>query len=667
MNRKTTRAIIVLCALFALLLVNGVFTLGSTRNNPSSAWVTQPGIADRTYFEDSVVLQVSTKDDAGNAISTTDEDGETSVHIWVNVGKIAKANTSEGYGVITARWKSNSDFSEYTSSNEYKINIKKGVDRSSDQYQYGWYDTKVTRIYTYCQIATKDILEINEVVFTNDDGVILPAKVVKANAWVTDSKAEMTDAEKLPKGHTALNIANEQASFHEFSSMAKKFNFTTGESAVVNTALTIFNTDGKYIDKTTGALGIELITVGLSAFGINTLGVRIIPYIFFVLTIGLLFAFGRRLFDDTDAGVIFAVLYALFGLGLSVGSLGSATHIAVFFAVLSVYCMYSFYKGVNRFIFTEEKKSFAFGRFSLWVPIILSALAFALAINVKTYALFALPAVIALFALGIIRTYKIYKHNLALASFEDEKINAAKQFNVNFTGAIVIFALSFMLVTYIMYVIFYGILGTIYISHYGVKNLFYAIVANLKGSLFVKEGEASTFYKWLIGGGGTVIYSGATAEGRSTDVYLAMNVAVQLISLCSLIFTTVVMCIGKFGKNCRTELKAAVKAVSPAYITIAAGWLFCWVMFAFVKGATVAEYTLASAFAVGFIVIAYKLLRVSDIRLFASKGNGIALSTFALCITLCLALIFFGIGYVMFVGIETSSVAANILYGWWLW
>ena len=667
-KKKSVRAFIVMALLFVLVIVNGIFTLGSTRNNPSSAWRTQPGKAGDKMFEDYVILQVTTTDKNDKEISTVDEDGKTSVHIWVNVGEIKQTNTKNGYGVITAIWKSSTDFSSYTSSNKFTIDVQKGVDSSKGQNQYGWINYKCDKFYSYCKISTQDVMSVNEIVFTNDDGTVLPARVVMASDWVNDRFVDNVDVNKLSKSSTASSLVDEQTKFLQYSSLAKKYNFTSEEAAIVNSALTVYNGDGLYLDKHTGALGLELIIVGLSVFGINTLGVRIIPYIFFILTIGLLFALGRKMFKDTDAGVLFAVFYTLFGLPLAMGSLGISTTIMVFFAILALYFLYSFYSSVVNYVFTEEKRTFKAGRTALWAPLTLSALSFAMAFNVKTSSLFVLPALITLFVLGLIRVVNVYKHNEKLAEYEDEKINNKKQYRLNCIGSLIVGIVTYALFIFLLLLLFYGILGKAYIAHYEATGLLQAISMHNKGSLFAAEGATGEFIKWLVGAGSTVIYTGAAYEGRFANVYLAMNVAVQLIALCACIYSTIIIAMGKFGKNARQSVKDSANEYGKTYLVLLIGYLFSVFMYAFVKGAGIADYLLASVFAVGLIVLAFKLLQANDKKLFASEGKkGVALSTFMMTLALCLSLLFFGIGYVMFVGIEVSDVAAAILFKWWLW
>ncbi|MBP5193288.1 MAG: hypothetical protein J6126_01005, partial [Clostridia bacterium] len=180
-SSKAMRAAIVLSAIFVALIVSGIFTLGSVGNNPSSAWTSRPATDnDGTYFPDSVVLSVSAEGEDGKKIATDDGGDGSEIHIWINVGRIYKTRGEKA--TVNVQWKSTSDFSDGgLAVNKDVIEIERGVDVSKGQYQFGWYDTKISRFYSYCRVSTDDALEINEIVFTNKNGEPLKASVVGAN------------------------------------------------------------------------------------------------------------------------------------------------------------------------------------------------------------------------------------------------------------------------------------------------------------------------------------------------------------------------------------------------------------------------------------------------------------------------------------------------------
>ena len=661
-SNKAMRAAIVLSAIFVALILSGIFTLGSVGNNPSSAWSSRPAVDNGdTYFPDSVVLSVSTIAADGSSISTDDGEGGKEVHIWINVGRIYKTRGEKA--VIEVQWKSTSDFSDGgLAANKDVIEIEKGVDVSKGQYQFAWHDTKISRYYSYCRVSTSDAIEINEIVFTNKNGDLLNASVIGANEWKSLSGgvySEYVTAENFSKDNTANGLLDEQSKFKEYSPMSKKYNFTSEEASAVNSSLSIFAGDGTYADNKSGPLGVELISIGLAAFGINTLGVRIVPYIFFLFTIGLMFALGRRIFKDSDAGLIMAGFYVLFGLGLSVGGIGSVTSIGVFFALLSVFFMYAFFAGTDKYLFGKDNRIYG-GKFDLFVPVVISAMSFAFAFSVKISMIFVLPALIVLLVLGVMNAVRVHRSNAASVKFEDEKIRNDSQFKINAIGSSVVFGISYATLTFLFALLFYSVIGTNYIKFYSTDSLLPAIAANMKGGLFGTSGERGAVLKWLIGGGSTAILSSG-----ERSVNMGMNAVVQVIALISILATSIIICLGAFSKKASADMKVSAKKYASIFIVLCAGWIFNWAMFALVKGAIVSDYLLASAFACGFIALEYNLLK-TGCELGGTAEKTLNVANIVLWISLAISILLFGLGYVMFAGIAVNPIATKILFGWWL-
>ena len=88
-------------------------------------------------------------------------------------------------------------------------------------------------------------------------------------------------------------------------------------------------------------------------------------------------------------------------------------------------------------------------------------------------------------------------------------------------------------------------------------------------------------------------------------------------------------------------------------------------MFAFVKGALIYDYLLASVFMTYFVPLGIKLFKNHDGPV-CTKNCAMKQSTLLYLIATVVCVVFFAIGYVMFAGIEVSEIAANILYKWWL-
>ncbi len=671
-NKKNLRAFIVLAAIFLLLIVNGLFTLGSVNNNPSTAWRTRVRGGGDAYF----TVHLADQDAAGND-RTYDKDDSNRyyVNVWLNVGRIFYSTESSDAASVTISWKTSSG-SSY--SNGSTFSVQKGVDVANGGGQYVWVRQRVgftSQSYTDFKIATKSDMEINEVVFTKDDGTLFVPELMKYTEPDTTAYSGTTlsekdfDAEK-PATEPA-HLVDEQSKFEMYSKMGKKYNFTSAEAGIVNSIFTIENGDGFYLDSRTGAFGIELIAIGVYAFGVNPVGVRIVPYIFFLLTVGLVFAFGRRIFKDSDAGLVFAAFYVLLGLGLSAGSVGSAVTIAAFFAMLSVLFMYGFYEKAADYVFTKKSHRFTAGTMTILAPVLLSALMFSLAFNCSVYTIFLLPAVIAAFVAGLIRVRRVYAFNDKQAEFEDEKVRNRKQYNINMYGSVITAVVSFVVLWLVFSLLFHLFVNDAYINVYRQQtgkeelSLMGAIFASIR-SAFAQTGPKGEFIKWIGGVGATLIYSGAQSSANFTDVYISMNIAVQFIALLSFICMTFMFvryaCLAKKGGENKKEFR---KFAVP-YSILACGAIFGWVLYGFIGGSTVVDFVPASLFFTAFIPFAFVTYLHGTDGTVRIAGREVKEAVVALIIALAVSVIFFGLGYVMFTGIEVRKLAARILYRWWL-
>ena len=233
--------------------------------------------------------------------------------------------------------------------------------------------------------------------------------------------------------------------------------------------------------------------------------------------------------------------------------------------------------------------------------------------------------------------------------------------NKNAIGAPVVFALSVIAITTLFVLLFYGIVGNIYTAYYSAGSLLGAFGAHVKASLFGVAGEKGEFIKWIVGSGSAEIFNGA-----QSSVFVAMNVAVQCIALISFISLTAYVVKGLICKKKTSEEKKAFKGVATNYAILTVGFIFSWLMFAFAKGAFIADYLLASVFMVGFIPLGINCFKQFDSPVLIKGDKNVMQSTVLTWVVVILSAVFFALGYVMFTGIEIPAVAAKILYGWWL-
>ncbi len=100
-----------------------------------------------------------------------------------------------------------------------------------------------------------------------------------------------------------------------------------------------------HLDSVYNSLGTDLIALGALIFGMSPFGLRIMPFLasFGILVFGFLFV--RKLAGGKDkAGFIFAVLYALCGMGISLGHFGTPLMIGLFFFTAALFFALKFFR-----------------------------------------------------------------------------------------------------------------------------------------------------------------------------------------------------------------------------------------------------------------------------------------------------------------------------------
>lgn len=654
-TKKNLRAFIVMAVIFLFVVLNGIFTLGSVKNNPVSAWQSEIKQAGSSYFSNYVALHVNNKDSNNNDIVKKDDDGKYNVKVWLNVGRIFQSNSQNDKAVIIVRYKVSDGFTS-TVGNKKEIEIKKGVNLKEGEYQFSWYCVEIpanTTFYSYYAIETKDRLEINEVAFTDTEGNLLSANVVGEGFVLRDNSSidtEYTKAEDFKDDNTALNLLDEQNRFKEKEAFKRRYHFIETEVSTVNSVLSFGNGDGLYVADNAGALGIELISIGMSAFGFNTLGLRIVPYLFFALSIALIYALGSKLFKDTDAGWIFALIFVLAGLPMSLGGLGSVKTIGLFFALLSFYFILEFPALVAKCGFDRRDRKFILPKKSVLLPLIFAAVAFGFAFAADNTALFILPVNILVFVYGLVKANKVYKENQKHLEYEDEKRKNRTIYNEMFIGGLVAGIVGTLVVTAWFTLMFYAIAGSAYTLYYSTENLLTATLKAIGDNLF--SGTNASFLGWIIGLGNKEIGS---------SVYLGTNVAVSILSLAAFVASTVVL-VKTYSKEKSIEKIASSLKV---YIPLTVGYIFTWAMFAFVKNADISCSLLSSVFGMAYIPLFISMMNNNGKTVKCACGKEISCGFIVSVSALVLIGLFFCLGYVMFAGIDVGKTASMILFGWW--
>ena len=327
--------------------------------------------------------------------------------IYINVGNIyneygESATLRVAYGTHTSSMFYT--YNEMALSNLYEESVEEDgtVNRTATSTLHNWIKVPFSNadgyrlsVYPYWQFTARDCdILINEIVFIGNESdnsgksVILEAKI---NPDITN----------LPeKENVLVKKAGAVIDSQHKPSLAQSsyFNFGTEEVYAITSYMEMKQGNGYasgnvyHMDNVYNTFGLDLMFIGTSIFGVSPFGVRFMPMLasFGVLVFGFLFI--KRLTGSDKAAFVFAVLYALCGLSLSLAHLGAPLMIGVFFFVASLYYCHGF------FLRGMKKANFASA-----VPVLLSAVFAAAA--VCTHGAFIVPVlgIVGLFIAGVVR------------------------------------------------------------------------------------------------------------------------------------------------------------------------------------------------------------------------------------------------------------------------
>lgn len=272
--------------------------------------------------------------------------------------------------------------------------------------------------YKYYKLTSRTCnVVVNEVVFVADDDTVVKASIDGASVlpYADGETAETAQrrAEALLDRQYIPSLA--QSSFFRFGEEEVYSLLTADEIRAGNSLLRLDSgalAHSQYhADKVYGAFGNDLLTLGVSIFGNSPFGLRFFPMLasFGVLVLGYFLV--KSLAKSDKAGFVFALVYALSGLSIGFGRLGTPLNLGLFFFTASVYCCYLFY--------SRGMKNIGFKGI---LPLLLSGLSAAAAICVHGAFTVPVVGVVGLFAAGMIRQQKARRYNLDKAIAEAEAL-----------------------------------------------------------------------------------------------------------------------------------------------------------------------------------------------------------------------------------------------------
>lgn len=532
--------------------------------------------------------------------------------------------------------------------------------------------------YEYIKISTKSPVYVNELVFLDKNMNAIPVEVVSGDQGADnlfDEQKKFTNEVK-----DIVVYSTEKTGYYDIDANRVNHRMNSiifDEYYFARSAFDYLNGEAPYLEVSHPPLGKILLAVGIGVFGMNTFGMRVMPALFTLATLFIVYALGKRLLKNSKtAGLIFAVLFALSGMNISMGRIGTTDAFLTFFLVLSFYYMLVFLQnGINRK-----------HRFLSFVPLVLSGVFFGMAASVKWSGITAGIGLFAMFALFFAKLVLCgMKKVKALASGQEtvgegeetlpaeiaarnEKRELVKDsvFSVVFAGV------GFILLGFAMYLLSYLIVGSSYCVYSNTTNVLKAFWENQKYIMNFHTGNmagdnnTSGWWGWPINFQAACFAVDDGVSGNYERVLCMGNMLAFAFSLIALIYIVVEMCIVKFSKNATKEDKAFVEYVKKPFWFLLIAFAACYVPSMFIKR-PMYPYTFltASVFYVGFLALFLSAVletKKNVIRFGFLKGKtvgGVMVVTAITLVAVCFLMFYPG-----FAGLPVPYKLAKVLFGW---
>lgn len=636
--------------------------------------------------------------------------------VYLNVGTMYTEIGSNSQ--LTFRRASASDPSNPTWSQTYlgtcKLgNIYSADGTGADSANYNWVEAfdlgkdgnKLSTTYKLIKITFPADMLVNEVVFMDEAGKVIPAYVTHGSLegvvsnWQSfrevfynnehygdgmDTHKEYADPARLVDAQQTINPGKTV-----YSSFTQDEMYTLMQ--IDHILLGNFNPVGVYNANTdVGPLSVLLPMLGVLIFGKSAFGLRVIPVLFSAALVAVAYFLGKRLFKNDGFGFMTAALIAFGGLALTVGRLGLSYPIVAFFALASFYAMYKFFeKGIDG---VQPVKS-ALG------SVLLSGLFFALAFVSDPKIIWLALPLIAMFVCGAVRRTRVYNAELRAIQKEMSDKNALEKSEDVMLANIeecehkekvvragfvyeskiiyLFFALSFIVATALFSVLLALPFNYSYIKLYeanpssptlGIFNL----VGKAIGDAFhidnvtkFTAGNASSVFGWLIA------LKGATLFSASTDaVYSAMNVqaniAMTFTALIALIFMAsyTVLYFVTGGKNGAYASEHAPQVLS-VFAVLLLGMVASLFSYAFAGQVSAAQGLTFQIFYFALIPLMFYTTNLHDTSV-KKKIFGFSMNTTmqVLAAVCAVYILLFLLSVPMYFNIPIAPISAQVCFGW---
>ena len=591
------------------------FTLGGG-SSTSTGWTISPRMGSNgKYLGESVIFEVTGKVSAA----------------YVNIGDVY--NTDEDGNInfmVDFRSSSQSiEEDDYMQALRKHFSINAGESRN-----YGW--VKLGDLTTlgekYIKLTTGQSFELKEVAFVDKDGKQLPTKCYGGYVWKGASRYFTTAAQDNLQSFSLT--ADEQNSFGISGVNA----LTYKEAEMLGAISNFISGKGYHVSKTSGPLGVELLSLGVLIFGENSFGLRIIPFIFFVATIYLLYFFAKKIFGGHLYATICAIAFLLSGLGLSLGGIGLSYSPALFFAVASLWFMHRLWcTGISSKVHTWSKN------------LLMATLFLALAVLCDLTAIILLPMLLVGYWVLFARAVKGFKVAYDSASGLDKEY-ARERLSKTIGYGILAFILCFLFLPLVLNLLSYLVAYPSYAGYYKTYNPFVVIAKNI-ADLYTSN-QSGYFFGWVVGLGSQKLSS------FSGEFYITANKAFTVLSTISVIALGVVYLLNHKKKLTNGEILVAFKDCSKSILFLLLSFVACYLsMLIFVGKNEYHSFAYLSVISVLVVTCMARLLK-GNLKNKTNKAVVIVLST--------IVVLFFAAQFVCFTQIAINPTVAKYLYGWTL-
>ena len=565
-NKFLTLTVFILIAIFMIPIM--CFALGNSKGI-NTAWSVTPFVstASESSYPDSVILKIDSSVKSAYAY----------------IGNVYNAPDNKIKFTLDS---SDSESSIKQQGDYFAPNRKEIILEINPDEYLGWVELPLSSEInsTYVKLGTQQSFELFEIAFFDKDGNIVPATCYGGIVWHNGKHVFLSAKED---NGTFTRVADEQKAI-----FAKKGvnSLSASEIKIAGAVNNFINFKSNYVSDTAGPLGVELISIGVLLFGSGAFGLRIIPFLFYVATLYLIYHFVNKNFGSYKYALIAIIIYTIAGLGLSLALTANVVSISLFFTILSLDFALDF----------SKKAVDAKGIRKYYGKIVLCGLFFALSLSVSIFSLFVLPVLLILCLVpaikGIISLYGVYKNAQGL-----EKEYAREKYRKTlFVVASSVLA-SFVIIPFAVMLATYGIAFATYGKYYD-ANVFAVITKN--HTQILGSQSKGLFLSWIIGLGGE-----GNLNSFGVHRVVVANRALTILCTVSVIILAVLFILNKKNKLFEGKLIVALNESRTFYIAIAltfvCGWLFNAI---FWGNSSYANFALSSFAGVISLTLLHKIL-----------------------------------------------------------